>query len=1034
MGRISTNIGLVTGLPIADIINQLAAIEARPRDLLVQRTAALRSQQTAITELTAAILAIQITARNLAKTEIFTSRTATSSDPAALSVSVTGTPAITSMQFTPLRTASAHQLFSTGLASDTAPLGTGTFSFRFGGEIDEDISLDLLNGGAGVQRGRIRITDRSGASSEIDLRYVRTVDDVLEAINTNATINVTALAVGDKLRLIDNTGQVASNLKVQEVGGGTTAASLGLAGIDAPASQADGTNVLRLFDALNLTHLNGGNGVSISESLADLKIDFRDGSNVFIDLRPVGSVTLHARATTTAANGANAQVTFTAVTAGSSLAGVDIQFIDDAGITQGNETVTYDSVAKTLTFRIDAGNTTANDIVDALNSDATANDYFRASLPSGGNGTGLIDVTDTATTALPTTVPNETTLADILNTLNTVAPSRLKAELDASGERIVLTDLTTDAGGTFQVTSPFGSDAPDDLGLTTTASGGVITGRRLLSGLKTSLLSSLGGGDGLGTLGDLNLTDRSGATATVNLASAETIDDVIAAINAAGLGITASINAARNGIILTETTGASASNLIVANGDATNTADKLQIAVNAAVTSVNSGNLKRQSMSESTLLSSLNGGAGVRKGKFRVISSTGATFTIDISAAGITTVGDVIEKIKDVVSGVDVRINDSGDGLLLIDTAGGTGTLTVQESGGHAAADLNILGSAVDMTIDGAPGKGIDGSTTYTITLDADDTLADLVAAINDLDRGVLAASFNDGSAVNPFRLSLVSDQTGRAGRLLIDASDLSLSFFESVKAQDALLLVGAPSDTFPGVLASSSTSSFTSVVPGLKLDVLKASQAPVTITVSASDSSLVAGVQALVDNYNTLREKLAAATAYNAETEVSGPLLGDVAARRLDAELGKFLSGRFFGVGTLQSLGELGIELKDDGTLELDTEVLKDKYEADPAAVEQFFAAADIGFAEKLDDLIEGLAGEDNSLLVNRLLALNDRVADNERRIDVLDKRLDRFRERMLKQFTDLEIAIAKLKDSQNALSNLSILQPIRLQRSGSS
>ncbi|MBI1899674.1 MAG: flagellar filament capping protein FliD [Planctomycetia bacterium] len=1030
MGRITSNIGLITGLPIADIVNQLAAIEARPRDVLVQRTATLRSQQTAITELTASILAVQFTARNLTKTELFTQRTAASSDATALSVSVTGTPALTSMQFTPLRAASAHQLFSSGVASDTAPVGAGTLSFRFGGEIDEDISLDLFNSGAGVQRGKIRITDRSGASSEIDLRYVRTVDDVLEAINTNATVNVTAVAAGDKLRLIDNTGQAASNLKVQEVGGGTTAASLGLSGINVAASQADGTDVLRLFNALNLTHLNSGNGVSIHESLADLKVEFRDGSSVFIDFKPVDSLTLHARATTTAANGINAQVTFTAVDAGAALAGVVVEFIDDAGVTQGNETVTYDSVTKKLTFRIDAGNTTANNIVTALNNDATANDFFRASLPTGGTGTGVIAVTDAATTALPTTIPNETTLADILNTLNTSAPSRLKAELDASGERIVLTDLTTNSGGTFQVTSPFGSGAPADLGLTTTASGGVITGRRLLSGLKTSLLASLSGGTGLGTLGNLNLTDRAGLTAAVNLAGAETIDDVVAAINAAPIGIDASINAARNGILLKDTTGAMASNLIVANGDATNTADKLQIAVNAAVTSVNSGNLKRQSMSESTLLSSLNGGAGVRKGKFRVVSSTGATFTVDISAASITTVGDVIEKIKDVVSGVDVRIDDSGDGLLLIDTAGGSGTLTVQESGGHTAADLNILGSAVSMTIGGAPGKGIDGSTTYSITLDADDTLGDLVTAINNLDRGVQAAAFNDGSAVNPLRLSLVSEQTGRAGRLLIDASALSLSFSESVKAQDALLLVGAPSNTFPGVLASSATSSFTGIVPGLKLDVLKASSTPVTITVSASDISLVAGVQALVDNYNTLREKLATATAFNAETNVAGPLLGDVAALRLEADLGDFLSGRFFGVGTLQSLGELGVELKDDGTLELDTQALKDKYAADPDAVEQFFAAADVGFAEKLDDLIEGLAGEDNSLLVNRLLALNDKVADNERRIDVLNERLDVFRERTLKQFADLEIAIARLKDSQSALSTLSILPPIRIRQ----
>ena len=49
-----------------------------------------------------------------------------------------------------------------------------------------------LNGGAGVQRGKIRITDRSGAVATIDLSFARTVDDVLQAINSNEDISVTA--------------------------------------------------------------------------------------------------------------------------------------------------------------------------------------------------------------------------------------------------------------------------------------------------------------------------------------------------------------------------------------------------------------------------------------------------------------------------------------------------------------------------------------------------------------------------------------------------------------------------------------------------------------------------------------------------------------------------------------------------------------------------------------------------------------------------------------------------------------------------
>src|SRR2546426_547830 len=80
------------------------------------------------------------------------------------------------------------------------------------------------------------------------------------------------------------------------------------------------------------------------------------------DFRPVATTSLYAAGTTTAAAGADGQIKFTAAATGSSLAGVNVVFQDDAGVAAGNETVAYDSGTKTLTFHIDAGNTTAADV------------------------------------------------------------------------------------------------------------------------------------------------------------------------------------------------------------------------------------------------------------------------------------------------------------------------------------------------------------------------------------------------------------------------------------------------------------------------------------------------------------------------------------------------------------------------------------------------------------------------------------------------------------------------------------------------
>jgi flagellar hook-associated protein 2 len=1149
MGRISSNVGLISGVPITDTVDKLIALQARARDQVVARAQTIGKQQVAVTELSALLLAFEFTTNNLGKTDLYQSRSVTSSNPTVLSATSSGQPPLGTYQFTPVQTVQSQQLLSSGVASSTAVLGGGSLSFGFGGFVDDDTSLDLLGGGAGLTRGKLRITDRSGASAEVDLRYAKTVDDVIRAVNENSGINVRLEAHGDRLQLVDQTGLTLSNLKVQEIGAGTTAASLGLAGIDVAASQAEGSDVVRLFNGLDLNRLNDGAGLRFNSALPDLEINFRDGSSpLAIDFRKLGIIGTQARGTTTAAAGPDAQIAITADTAGSAYDGVAVVFHNDDAVTAGNETVAYDSNTKTLTVRIDAGNTTANqvieainkdanvnplftasratgssgaglvsetdiatltgpsatattagaqganakvlftavnggaaldnvtiefvdnagvtaggetvafddsdplnkrltfqidagnttaaNIIDALNNDPAASQVFRAAKASGSDGSGLIDVADTAVTAggalvEPKAAGQESTLADVLATLNTADPARLRAEISASGDQLVLTDLTAGVGS-FSVAGINGSQAAADLGLTAAASGGTITSRRLLSGLGTTLLTSFNGGAGLGTLGSLTLTDRSGATANVDLSTAETLEDVLDAINSSGLGITAAINAARNGIELTDTTGATASNLIVADGDATGTAGKLGLAINSAsATSVNSGSLKRRTVSENTRLATLNGGAGVAKGTLKLFDSNGASATLNLGSGSFETVGDVIDQIDRLGLAIDARINDAGDGILLVDTGGGPSSLKVTEGSSTAAADLHLLGDAKTIDIGGTPTKVIDGTTTLTVTLTATDTLQSLAEKINALGGGVSAGIFNDGSGINPARLTLLSQRAGRSGELLIDSSQLGLTFEETARAQDALLLYGGTGGT-GGILATSSSSTFKDVVPGITLSVLSASSTPVSVTVAPTDTNLIGGVQATIDNYNKLRTKITGITAFDAEKNQKGVLHGDGSVLRVDTELSNLLSGRFFGAGSIQSLETLGISLKDDGTLEFDPEKLRAKFAENPDAVKEFFTAKETGFSARLKKSLEQLAGEENSLLNNRLGALARKVEEHQQRVEFLTARLDKQRELLLNEFFRMESAIAKIQASLGALGNIAPLAQAPPSQSG--
>ncbi len=903
MSQLASSVGLITGIPIQDTVDKLMAVASLSKNNLTSRTNDLQNQKLAVAQLTSLLVAFQFEANQLGTASLFESRKASSSDSSALSAAIAtdGHPAPGNYLFTPVQTASAQQLLSQSFAAGDT-IGAGSFTFGLGGFVDRGISLEQLNGGAGVAAGKIRVTDRSGDSAVIDLSFARSVDDVLDAINNNTSINVSAVASGDSFKLVDNSGG-SGNLKVQEVAGGSTASDLGLAGIDTADDSATGTDIFTLHTNTELSLLNDGNGVQL-RSGNDLSVTLADGSTVNVELG------------------------------------------------------------------------------------------------------------------------NAKTLGDVLDAINAAAPTQLSAEIGSDGNRLKLTDLTTGAE-TFAVTNVGSGTAADDLGLTLASAGDTLTGGRLASGLRDTLVASLQGGRGIGTLGQIDITNRNNVTSNVDLSGAETLGQIVSTINSQAVGVTAAINSARNGIVLTDTTGATASNFIVADGDGNNTATGLGIAADSTATTVNSGGLQRQQISEATLLSSLNGGAGIDVGDFKITGTTGVLGAVDLNKVDdiATTVGDVIARINALASvGVEARINDRGDGIEIIDTAGGTGNITVTDVGtGTTSKDLNLLGTSSSVTIDGSPKQVIDGTATATVTIAADDKLSDVVAKINALNRGVTASVLNDGTRQ---RLTLSVNQSGAANELLVDTSNTRLSLQEVSSGRDALLLYG--SSGTGGVLVSSSSNQFDNIVDGLNLTVNDGTLKPVTVTVSSSTDSLVSTAKEFVSAYNSLHDTLGKLTSFDPDALTTGILFGTREALQVDTSISRLITSRFFGVGQFQSLAAVGISLDDKGKMSLDESKLNAAFDKDPDAVKTMFTDPKLGIAAKFNETCERLAGATNSLLSSRTDSLTSIIDSNNKRLDQMSAQLDNQREALLAMFDNLETTIARLKDNATVLSSFQPIPPL--------
>jgi len=613
----------------------------------------------------------------------------------------------------------------------------------------------------------------------------------------------------------------------------------------------------------------------------------------------------------------------------------------------------------------------------------------------------------------------------IVNTINNHEDNSGKVTAALVGGRLQLTDTTGGGGSSaFQIEDINGSSVTRQLGLDTTAASNVISGRSLVSGINTVLIRNLRGGAGVDELGELKLTDRAGRTSTLDLKTATSLTDVVNTINAAedtsgtALSLTARVNDLGTGILIQDTSGATASNLKIADVGSATLATQLGIAVDAAVTEVDSGNLAHRYINEASSLAEYAAdGGNFAPGEIRVTDSQGKQAVIQISSA-VATVGDFLTRIN-AAQDVDVtaELNDTGDGFVLIDQAGGSGDLKVEDTTSTTAADLRILGTGVD----GSDGKSrISSREAMVLEIDATDTLQSIVEKINNSTGHVQAAIVNDGSSFTPHRLTLTSTQTGAEGRFMVDDGNLDLGLTLRNSGHDALLQVGA--DANQSFYHASTNNTFNDAVSGMNISLLDTAATTATITVTQDTDSVINMLNNFTNGYNALVDKVAELTRYDTETNERGVLQAEGGVLRMISRLESVIN-RTYSTETPSSLYALGLRMGHGGKLSVDSDQANQVLAANPQAVADFFSADETGFAATLQKTLDSFTDPLTGTLSLETEALQNSVDQFNERIEQLDAILLVRRDRLLREFINMENAISALSSQQNAIGSISTL-----------
>lgn len=299
-------------------------------------------------------------------------------------------------------------------------------------------------------------------------------------------------------------------------------------------------------------------------------------------------------------------------------------------------------------------------------------------------------------------------------------------------------------------------------------------------------------------------------------------------------------------------------------------------------------------------------------------------------------------------------------------------------------------------------------------------SLTDIAKAINSSKAGVTASVINDGSAKH---LVITAKESGAGNTISItgttgwegfnlrpaSASTNTNSWVSQQSASSATVDVN-------GLTITSPSNTISDAVSGLTINLLKASTAGTSITVTQDNkTSITAALNAFITAYNSATSSMKTLGAYNATTKVAGALQGDAVLRSAQAQVSRLITAKY-GNGDVQTLSDLGVMLQKDGTLKLEKSTkLDDALAKNFAAVGEMVTALGKGFKTGLNTLIDSTGS-----LTSATESANRLVKELQKRQDVMQDRLDTIEARYVKQFSSLDTMIAGFNQTSSSLASM--------------
>lgn len=299
------------------------------------------------------------------------------------------------------------------------------------------------------------------------------------------------------------------------------------------------------------------------------------------------------------------------------------------------------------------------------------------------------------------------------------------------------------------------------------------------------------------------------------------------------------------------------------------------------------------------------------------------------------------------------------------------------------------------------------------LVVEPDMTLQDVANKINDAQAGVRAMVINTKYKPDPYRLLVVSEQSGEEARITIDEDTTYLEFKEQVTGRNLDVL-------FEDVPVTDTKNSLDELVEGVVFNAKRAEPGTkVEVNITYDVDKTIEGIKGFVDKYNEVAKYIHDQFVVDKDSKRAGVLAGDSSLKTILRQLQSQLIDVTRISGKYNNLSDIGITTEPKtGILQMDESKVKQALAEDYESVARLFIRANDGtpgVADRISQALKGLKDPQAGVLKSRLRGLENIIKNQDQDIERRERTMEQRQESVRQRFINLGNKMAGLQ-SQGA------------------